>query len=401
MARSTENLSRPGTGEPRVLLVVNSLGLGGTERMIQRMVSSLAATRSVCFTVCSLETAGPIGTALRDAGVEVIALGGHGGALRQVLGGAFRLRRLLASRRFDLLHTFLYRSHCAGRLARLGLRPRVPLLSSERCLGDNRGGLVQIANRVTSRMSDRILAVSGAVADRVVRRDGVPRDRVAVVSNGVEAAAPDERTRARLRRALGVADGGTLILYLGRLHPEKGPDVLVEALARLDRRAGDAWRAALVGGGEERDALLRRVTALGMADRVRVPGPRRRVGPWLDACDLLVLPSREEGMPVAALEAMMRSRAVVATRVGGTPEVVLDGKTGLLIPPDDPDALAAALLRLIADRAALATMGEAGRRRALAEFTIERMAAETLRHYRALQSPGADANAAPVAMGAG
>jgi glycosyltransferase involved in cell wall biosynthesis len=367
--------------------------------MIQRMAGHLHATGQVQFTVCSLGTAGPIGTALRSEGIEVIALGGRGDAVRQVLTGALRLRRLLKRRRFDLIHSFLYRSHCASRVARFGQAPRVPLISAERCMGDNRSGLVRLANRLTSRMSDRVLAVSRAVAERIVTRDRVPRDRVAVVANGIESTPANPRARARLRRALGMEERHALILYLGRLHREKGPDLLLEALALLKADLPDGWSAVLVGGGEETRTIAGQSVELGLGQQVRLPGPRRQVGPWLDACDLIVLPSREEGMPVAALEAMMRSRPVVATRVGGTPEVVSDGETGLLVEAGDPVQMADALARLIRDPGLRISMGQAGRRRAMREFTIDAMAAGTLRQYRLMVPAALPASSPAEAAG--
>jgi glycosyltransferase involved in cell wall biosynthesis len=385
---------------PRVLLVINSLVYGGAERMMQRMISRLNGQGRVRYTVCSLEGDGPIGARLRSDGVEVITLDGRGGTVRQVVGGAARLRPLLNSGRFDLIHSFLYRSHCASRLARLGVAPRIPLVSTEHCLGDNRGLAVRVVNRLTSRMSDRIVAVCRAVADRAVRRDGVPRDRVAVIPNGTERRLPDARARARLRKALGLDQEHALLLYLGRLHREKGPDRLIEALAALRRTIPDGWTAILLGEGEERPAIERQLKSLDLDGRVLLPGSRRRVAPWIDACDLLVLPSREEGMPLAALEAMMQGRAVVATRVGGTPEVVVEGVTGLLVPPEDPAALAAALGRLIRDRGARQRMGEAGRTRALAEFTVEQMAERTLDVYGRLLARPIPAAAAAAAAGA-
>ena len=385
---------------PRVLLVINSLVYGGAERMMQRMISRLNGQGRVHFTVCSLEGDGPIGARLRADGVEVVILGGRGGTVRQVAGGAARLRPLLSSGRYDLVHSFLYRSHCASRLARLGLATRIPLVSTEHCLGDNRGLAVRVVNRLTSRMSDRIIAVCRAVADRAVDRDGVPRDRVAVIPNGAEPRLPDARARARLRKALGLARDHAMVLYLGRLHREKAPDRLIEAFAALRRTTPDGWTAFLVGEGEERPAVERQIKALDLERRVFLPGSRRRVAPWIDACDLLVLPSREEGMPLAALEAMIQGRAVVATRVGGTPEVVVEGVTGLLVPPEDPAALAEALGRLIRDGAARQRMGEAGRTRALAEFTVERMAERTLEMYGSLLSRPIPAAAAAAAAGA-
>jgi glycosyltransferase involved in cell wall biosynthesis len=347
-------------------------------------VTCLEGGGRVRYTVCTLEGGGPIEGSLRAAGVEIIGLGSSTGLVRQVFGGALRIRRLLKTGRFDLIHSFLYRSHCASRLARFGMRRRIPLVSSERCLGDNRGGAVRRLNRWTSRFSDRIVAVSQAVGGRAVERDRVPRGRVVVVPNGIEVRTPDPRIRRRLRHALRLADAHVLMLYLGRLHREKGPDRLLDALARLRARSGGAWSVALIGGGtEDERALIDRMTVtLGLKGRVLLAGPRRRVDPWIDACDILVLPSREEGMPVAALEAMMHARPVVATRVGGTPEVVRDGETGLLVPSEDPESLSLALERLVQDAPLRRKLGEAGRARALAEFTIERMAGGTLDVYR-------------------
>jgi glycosyltransferase involved in cell wall biosynthesis len=367
--------------------------------MMERLVVHLEAAGRVRFTVCSLEDEGPIGERLRSRGVDVIALG-HRGAAAQVLGGAFAIRRMLRRGGFDLVHSVLYRSHCASRLARIGLRPGVPLISAEHCMGDNRGMAARLVNRLTVRLSDRMLAVSRAVGERAAVRDGMPRDRIAVVPNGIETVEPDARSRARLRRVLRIGARETLFLYLGRLHREKGPDLLVEGLRELGRRLLSGWRCVVVGDGPERGALRAALEAAGMTERVTLMGARRRVGPWLEACDVLVMPSREEGMPVAALEAMMHGRAVVATRVGGTPEVVRAGETGLLVEPEDRNGLVAALETLARDAQFRERLGARGRMVARAEFTLEVMAEGTLREYRSLLAT-VDAAAGSAATAAG
>jgi glycosyltransferase involved in cell wall biosynthesis len=366
---------------PRVLLVVNSLGIGGTERMIETLVVHLNRAGQVRFTVCSLGDEGTTGARLKAGGVSVVALGARGAAA-QIAGGARAIRGMLRRGSFDLVHTFLYRAHCAGRLARLGLVRRVPLISSERCLGDNRGSLTRLVNRLTARGSDRVLAVSRAVGERAADRDGVPQERVAIVPNGIGIAEPDPRSRARLRRVLGLGESDVLFLYLGRLHSEKGPDLLARALHLLRARLPAGWRCVYVGDGPERAAVSK--ACAGLDGLVLHAGARRRVAPWLEACDVLAMPSREEGMPVAALEAMAHGRPVVATRVGGTPEVVRHEETGLLVRPGDPEVLATALETVARDAPLRARMGARGRDVARSEFSIEAMAEGTLREYRRL-----------------
>ena len=370
------------TGTPiRVLAVVNSLEFGGTERMLERLAVELEASGRVAMTVASLEGVGAIGARMRGRGIEVLAFGSRGGTLRVVGGGFLALRRLLRSRRFDLVHSFLYRSHCAARLTRLVSLRRVPLISSERCLGDNRSKATLWVNRLSSPLSDRILAVSEAVAERVIRRDRIPRARIAVVRNGIEAVEPAPRWGRRLRRRLGIGDDEVVLLLLGRLHAEKGPDLLLEALARLDGAPGPRWRALLVGDGPEREALRALARQRGLGDRVLFAGARGFVAPWIEASDLLVLPSREEGLPVAPLEAMARGKPVVAARVGGSGEVVVDGLTGRLVPPEDPAALAAALSEMIGSPDLRSRFGSESLQRVRTEFSIQRMARDTLKLY--------------------
>jgi glycosyltransferase involved in cell wall biosynthesis len=218
------------------------------------------------------------------------------------------------------------------------------------------------------------------VAEFSVRRIGVPRAKVVVIPNGVDfpdqGASPD---RSIAREALGLPVDGVLVGSVARLDPVKRLDVLLKALAAL----GGA-RAVIVGYGPQERQLTEMAAELGLNERVRFVGYQQDVWPWLAACDVFVLSSDWEGMPNAVLEAMGAGLPVVATAAGGTLDVVVDGVTGLLVPPRDATALASALERLIHDPNLRRTMGAAGRRRAQEFFSAQHMVERTQALYAEL-----------------
>jgi teichuronic acid biosynthesis glycosyltransferase TuaC len=183
----------------------------------------------------------------------------------------------------------------------------------------------------------RVVAVSRALADEVAEL-GVPRDRIAVVMNGVDAELFRPRDRAAARRELGLP-AGPLALYVGNLKPEKGVHDLMRAWDRVARDLPDA-ALAIVGGGPERAALE---AALPPRARLCGPQPLAAIPTWLAACDVLVLPSHVEGTPNVVLEALACGRRVVASAVGGVPDVITSQALGTLVPARDPDQLATAL----------------------------------------------------------
>ena len=227
---------------------------------------------------------------------------------------------------------------------------------------------------------DRLVAVSDGVR-RTYSRIGVPPERITTVANGV---AP---LRARIgrdaaRAALGLTPRQPVVLTVGRLTHMKGQWHLVDAVPGMLARFPDL-AVVLLGDGPLREALEKRAAGLGVGGAVRFPGHRTDARQLLAAADVFVLPSRHEGMPLVAIEAMEAGLAVVATRVIGSEEVVEDGVTGALVRPADPAALAAALGLLLADAGRRRRQGAAGRRRYLACFTRERMARDTAAVYEA------------------
>jgi glycosyltransferase involved in cell wall biosynthesis len=223
---------------------------------------------------------------------------------------------------------------------------------------------------------DRYIAVSEGVARRMRARLRVPDRKIQVIRNGVEVGGSPRQADPRFRAALAGDAERPIVLTVARLDAQKGHAYLLAAAADIP----DAL-FVFVGEGRERPALEAQARALGVAERVRFLGHRDDVPDLLAACDVFVLPSRYEGLPLSVLEAMAAARPVVATAIEGTDEIVRHGETGLLVPPAAPSALAEAIRAVLADRALATRMGQAGRARAGREFSMSRMIDEVTGVY--------------------
>ncbi len=233
---------------------------------------------------------------------------------------------------------------------------------------------------------DRLIAVSQAVRE-TYERIGVPPGRISTVPNGVGARRPGPG-RLAARRALGIDPDQPVVMTVGRLVVMKGQRHLVDSVPDL-LAAFPRLVVLIVGEGHLHAQLAEQAAALGVGGCVRLLGHRADARQLLDAADVFVLPSLHEGMPLVLLEAMEVRLPVVATRVIGSEEVIIDGETGLLVPARDATALGAALRALLADPALRARLGQLGHRRYLEMFTRQRMARSTLEVYsRVLESVG-------------
>jgi glycosyltransferase involved in cell wall biosynthesis len=288
-----------------------------------------------------------------------------------------RLRNVLRGERATIVHTHVHFSlnvlgRVAGRLAGAAVIAHVHI---ENVFRAGAAGRVQRAlDNVTVRLCRAILAVSAATRDSVVRQ-GYPAERVDVVPNGV-VVGPAAPVR--------LVDGPAIV-EVARLAPVKGQRELIRALADLP-----GAQLVLVGvdierGGAYRAELEEEARRAGIAERVHFAGQRDDVPALLAGADVYALPSHAEGMPLTILEAMAQARPVVATRVGGSAEVVLDGETGVLVDAGDVGALALALRELLADPERRRRLGDAGRRRVAEHFSAARTAERVLAVYDAVR----------------
>jgi glycosyltransferase involved in cell wall biosynthesis len=330
-------------------------------------------------------TEGPATAEARRTGLSV-SLVDVGRTYR--LGGAVRLARLLRRDRVDVLHTHVHVAAAVlGRtVARAAGAAVVSHLHIENHFRPSRlarAPLVALDNG-TARLCARILVVCDATR-LSFERQGFPSDLMETVYNGVDAEALAAAPEAGLLEALGLSPDALVLGHVGRLAPVKGQRELIQALGRL-RRQHPRLHAVLIGedletGGAFRLELEQLAASLGLEDLVHFAGFRPDAAAALREVDALVLPSWIEGLPLTVLEAMAHGRPVVATAVGGTPEAVVDGETGLLVPPRDVDALTSALDRLLSDALLRGRLGEAGRARVRERFEAAAMERRVLEVY--------------------
>lgn len=290
---------------------------------------------------------------------------------------ALRVRSALMHSRPDLVHLHTGRANWLGGLAAWQLS--LPAITTRRM--DRRVGR-GLGNRfLYRRVMRRAVAISPAVRDRLIAAH-VPERNIRVITSAVDPNRLQPSVgRSALRNAEGIDGDTPCLLILASLVRRKGIDVLLDAFAKL---SGDGRNAVLwiAGDGPERASLERRASELGIGARVRFLGRRDDTADLLAACDVFVLPSRREGLGVAALEAMAAARPVVATDVGGLGETVVHERTGLLVPPEDPVALGAAIDRLTGDPSLRERLGAAGPARVREGFTANQMVDAYVRLYR-------------------
>ena len=245
--------------------------------------------------------------------------------------------------------------------------------------------------RLAFELANRVVCVSRQVRDCHAKRSRFAACRMAVIHNGVDCRrfCPNANTRARVRRELGIAEDVFCVGCVGNLLPVKDHMTLLAALARL-RETAQNWRLLVAGEGPERPTLEAAArTLLGRGPQVTLLGASDRIPELLAAFDVYVLPSLSEGISYSLLEAMATSLPVIASRVGGNPEVVEDGVSGLLFPAGDATELANHLFRAHAERPRFEELGKSGRRRVEESFSVEAMVAGYERLYRSVLGPSA------------
>jgi glycosyltransferase involved in cell wall biosynthesis len=365
---------------------------GGTQRHLLEVLKFIDREHFRPL-VISAKSGGELGRAVEACNVELVELNVgermlSGDLVRAVSCAA----ALFRARGVDVVQCFAWRPGLIA-IAAASLARRGHVVAGRRSTPRERG-VKALLEALVIQLADRVV-----VNAETLRPQGRAGQRTAVIPSGVDTERfhPVAGERAAAKARLGFAADRPLIGTVGRLEARKGTSTLLEAFARIEGRDSEEPMLVIAGDGPLNDELRALATRLGIADRVRLLGDRSDVREVLAALDVFVLPSRTEGMSNALLEAMAMARPIVATAVGGTPEVLSGEAAGVLVPADDPATMATGVARLLAEPALAARLGEAARRRVEERYGARAMVRRLEAVYAAVAESGLSARVRRVA----
>ncbi|MCB9078077.1 MAG: glycosyltransferase [Anaerolineaceae bacterium] len=365
-----------------IVHLITELSAGGAQMALFRLLQRIDRRQFSPVVACLYNGDAAVAQLIRGLEIPVLDLG----MKTKLHWGAFwRLYRLLRQIQPVILHTWLFHANLPGRL--VGRLAGVPtIICSERTMAMESEWRYRL-NRWTIGLVDQVVAVSANVRDFTVSHIGLPAEKVMVIYNGLDISSEPVGSRQSARRELDLPAEVCVIGAVSRLDPVKGINVLLRAMVSI----ADG-QLVIIGDGPEWDILQKLTSDLGLTARVHWAGYRADVTALLPAFDILVQPSLHEGLPNTVLEAMAARLPVVATAVGGTPELVEHGRTGLLVPAQDAAALASAINLLKGNTELSRQMGQAGFDRVRQQFTVEQMAHRYETLYHQLISPKSGVN---------
>ncbi len=388
----------PASDRVKVLRVIARLNMGGPALHVAYLTAGLQE-RGYDTTLAAGSLArgeDSMAFVADELGVEIVRIDELGREISPFrdLVATIRLARLIRRERPQILHTHTAKAGTVGRVAALLAGSRRPPIVVHTFhghvlrgyFGPVRSLFFRVLERRLASITTALVAVSPQVRDDLVALRVAPRERFVVIRLGIELeqrVAPEQDGRLESRRYLGIPADRFAVGWIGRMTAVKRTDDVLVAFKRLRDNGIDAC-LCMVGDGPDRTQLERRAHELGVVRDTLFLGYQEDVAPYYAAFDALVLPSGNEGTPVSAIEALAAGRPVVATRVGGVPDVVRDGKDGFLVEAGATDDLADRLERLARDPALRERMGEQGRARVLPRYAVDRLVNDVDRLYRSL-----------------
>lgn len=368
----------PADIRPLILHLIDELPPDGAERL----VVDILRYRNIHFryAVGCLIRGGPLESELREMGVPVVVFGRRG---RLDLGLISRLAKWMRTERVAVVHTHLFTADTYGRLAAWMARVPGIFATVHNIVNPWKGPVRKVIDWLLAWPSTKVIACTEEVGEVLRIRDHLPASRIAVIGNGVDLRRFDSIQSTGVRAEFSVPPDHVLLAVIGRLHPQKGHEDLLPVLANL-KKAGRRFRCLFIGEGELRPQIQDQIQALGLDGTVVLTGLRKDVPRLLLGIDLMVMPSRWEGLPIALLEAMACAKPAVATAVGGIPDVIENGGNGIVVAPGDARALEAAIDEMLSDPVRREALGARARVDVLSRHDVANTARAYDAQYRAV-----------------
>ena len=365
----------------RVLYFITELNIGGAEKVLVHLISNLDQTRFTPMVACLYDGNTPIADEIRLLGIPVYDLEMK---TKWQIKALWQFYALLREWKPTILHSSLFHANLVGRL--VGRLAGVPIIISCRQNISIGGRLREALNRMTVWLDDRVIAVCELARQAELKATKLPPEKVVTIYNAVDIdhlMQNKQPVQESIRTSYNIAAEAILIGTACRFHPQKGVHNLISAFAKV-QEGYPQTHLVLVGDGELREELELQVERLALSQSVTFTGLRTDIPNVLSELTLFVLPSLWEGLPMVLLEAMAIGCPVVATNVGGTPEIVLSGQTGILVEPDNPHALTGAITRLLMDVELRNRQVHRASRRVEEHFSAAQSAAKTMQIYESL-----------------
>ncbi len=365
---------------PVICHVIHAMGVGGAEVLVSQM-ARLMGQQYRCV-VAVLDEVGELGQRLRDDGFPVEHLGRRPGIDRRC---AERLRAFADREGASLLHAHQCTPFFQAMLSR-GLTGRRPVVFTEhgRHFPDLPSRKRAIVNRLLLRKCDRLIACGESVRQALIKNEGLPESRVELIYNGVDIRSlsmSSADARSRIRREFGYAEDDFVVIQIARLHELKDHQTALRTIDRV-RKVVPTARLLLAGDGDQRSSIEEAISTRGLTSHVQLAGTRRDIADLLAASDAFLLTSISEGIPLTVIEAMAAGLPVVATSVGGLPEMIRDGISGCLASASDDLTLSDHLIRLAGQPSQRQQMGQVAIADAHARFSLDAMLKSYARVYR-------------------
>ncbi len=379
--------------QQKILYLITDLNIGGTEKMLYELIKRLDRNKFDPV-VCGLKSHGYYAEKIENRGISLITLNiDKGISLLNNFLAIFCLVKIIREEKIKLLHTFLFRANFIGRIAgRLaGVRN---VISSVRVVEKEKKYHL-FFERITSFLSDKFIVNSATLKQFVSEKMKINPQKIEIIYNGIDFSNLPKVEDKIKRQELAYRENDILIGTAGRLHKQKGIIYFLKAAKILTQSLNypiaQSLRFLIIGDGPEKKNLQSEISNLQLENMVQLLGWRTDAQEIISILDIFVLPSLWEGTPNVVLEALAYARPVVATEVGGVPEIIEDGVQGLLVKPANVQTLVEAIARLSKNREEAKEMGEKGREKVEKFFTIATMIKETERIYNQLlwekQSP--------------